>query len=129
MEMEILDKIQLIHSNRGLFEDSSEGIDLYAVIENLKKDHSWEEGELNAKTLVKDPKINVVLVKMQKGTEIISMQKNQSVTFCILQGKLKLYIRKGSQTLYEGESLILYEKTKYSIVSIEATALLITLAS
>jgi len=127
--METLDKIQQTQLKSGLFDESSMEFDIYSVIESLRTDHSWEEEELNAKILLKSPGMNIVLVKMQKGEEIISVQENQSVTFRILQGVLKLHIKKGSTTLYEGESLILYEKTKYSIASVEATALLLTLTS
>jgi hypothetical protein len=129
MGMEITNTMELIQNNIGLFNNSPYEFDLSSVIENLKAELTWEKGELNTKILLKSPELNIVLVKMHKETEIISFQKNQSVTFQILQGELKLHIRKGSLSLKEGESLILYEKTKYRIVSMEATAILLTLAS
>lgn len=99
------------------------------MIEKLNAELPWVKGGLNTKILMKSPELKIVLVKMDKGTEIISSQKNQSVTFRILQGRLKLHIRNGSLTINEGESLILYEKTNYTIASMVATALLLTLAS
>ena len=127
--MDILNTIKLPHYNKGLFRDPSDEFDLSSVIENLKTDLPLEEEELITKVLHKSPKLNILLVKMHEGTEFISFQKNQSVTFRILQGKLRLRIRKGSLTLNEGESLILSEKTKYRIDSLESSALLLTLAS
>ena len=129
MDKDILYTIKLPEYNNGLFRDPPDDFDLSSVIENLKTDLPPEEGELITKILLKSPELNILLVKMHVGTEFISYQKNQSVTFWILQGKLKLHIRKGSLTLNEGESLILSEKTKYRIASIEPTALLLTLAS
>jgi mannose-6-phosphate isomerase-like protein (cupin superfamily) len=129
MDKDILYTTKLPDYNNGLFRNPSDEFDLTSVIENLKTDLPLEEGELSTKILLKSPELNILLVKMNEGTEFISFQKNQSVTFRILQGKLKLHIRKGSLTLNEGESLILSEKTKYRIASIESSALLLTLAS
>lgn len=129
MDKDILYTTKLPQYNNGFFSDQSDEFDLTSVIENLKTDLPLEEGELITKILLKSPELNILLVKMHVGTEFISYQKSQSVTFRILQGKLKLHIRKGSLTLNEGESLILSEKTKYRIASIESTALLLTLAS
>jgi mannose-6-phosphate isomerase-like protein (cupin superfamily) len=129
MDMDILYTIKLPECHNGEFRDPIDDFDLSSVIENLKTDLPPEEGELITKILLKSPELSILLVKMHVGTEFISFQKNQSVTFRILQGKLKLHIRKGSLTLNEGESLILSEKTKYRIASMESTALLLTLAS
>jgi mannose-6-phosphate isomerase-like protein (cupin superfamily) len=129
MDKDILYTTKLPEYNNGLFRDPSYEFDLSSVIENLKTDLPMEEEELITKVLHKSAKLNILLVKMHEGTEFISFQKNQSVTFRILQGKLRLRIRKGSLTLNEGESLILSEKTKYRIDSLESSALLLTLAS
>lgn len=129
METGILNAIKLPYNNKESFIDQFDDYNLSSVIENLKTDPPMEEGELITKILLKSPELNILLVKMHMGTEFISFQKNQSVTFRILQGKLKLHIRNGSLTLNKGESLILSEKTKYRIASMESTALLLTLAS
>jgi len=129
METDILNKIKLPHYYKGLFRDPSDEFDLSSEVENLKMEQSLKKGELTTKILLRSPQLNILLVKMNEGTEFDSFQKNKSVTFRILKGKLRLHIRKGSLTLTEGESLILSEKTKYRIASIESTALLLTLAS
>jgi mannose-6-phosphate isomerase-like protein (cupin superfamily) len=128
MDKDILYTIKLPESNNGLFRDPSGEFDLSSVIENLKLALPTGNADLITKILLKSPEKNIVFVKMNEGTEISSYQKNQSVTFRILQGKLRLHIRKGSLTLNEGESLILSEKTKYKIASMESSALLLTLA-
>jgi mannose-6-phosphate isomerase-like protein (cupin superfamily) len=129
MDKDILYATKLPENNYGLSRDPSDKFDLSSMIKSLKTDLPFEEGNLITQILHKSPELNILLVKMNEGTEFISFQKNQSVTFRILQGKLMLHIRKGSLTLYAGESLILSEKTKYRIASMEPTALLLTLAS
>jgi mannose-6-phosphate isomerase-like protein (cupin superfamily) len=127
--MQLLDTMQATSLNRRMLKDSLREIDISYVIDNLKMDHLWEIRELDSTVLYRSPEINILLVKMEKGTEITSVQQYHSVTFRILKGKLKLHIRNGSLNLNEGESLMLYERTKYRIASMEPTALLLTLAS
>jgi len=129
MDKDILYNTKLPEYNNGLLRDPSDKYDLSSLIKSLETDLPFEEGDLITQVLHKSPELNILLVKMHEGTEFISFQKNQSVTFRILQGRLRLHIRKGSLTLYAGESLILSEKTKYRIASMEPTALLLTLAS
>jgi hypothetical protein len=129
METGILNAIKLTHHNKESFRDQYDDYNLSSVIESLKTEIPLHNGKLITKVLLKSPGKNIVLIKMNEGTEIISFQKNQSVTFRILQGKIRLHIRKGSLTLNEGESLILSEKTKYRIASMESAAFLMTLAS
>ncbi len=103
--------------------------DLPALIENLKQDRSWEKGEINSLILLKSPIKKVVLAILHEGAEIISFQENDSITFQILEGKIKLHIRQETIILNQGELLTLREKTKYRIDTIEESALLLTLAS
>lgn len=126
--MEMLDTIQLTQNMNGSYTDPSEEFDIVSMIENLKEEPAWVRGELNTRIILKSPEKNIVLVNMHEGTEINSFQENGSVTFRVFQGKLKLHIRKGSLTLNQGESLILYEKTSYRIASMETTSLLLTLS-
>jgi mannose-6-phosphate isomerase-like protein (cupin superfamily) len=102
-------------------------IDLPALIENLKHAKSWQKGELNAIILLKTPVKKIVLTIMHPETEVRSIQSDDSLTFQIIEGKLKLHIGNESLTLTKGELLTLREKTRYTIVAIEESALLLTL--
>ncbi len=103
--------------------------DLPVLIENLKQDRSWEKGEINSLILLKSPIKKVVLAILHEGAEIISFQENDSITFQILEGKIKLHISQETIILNQGELLTLRIKTKYRIDTIEESALLLTLAS
>ena len=112
-----------------MFRDPEIEFDLSSEIENLKSEFPLEKGDLITKILLQSPELKVVLIKMHEETEITSFQKNRSVTFRILKGRINLHIRKGTLTLKEGESLVLYEKSEYTLESMEFTTLLMTLAS
>ncbi len=104
-------------------------IDLPALIENLKHAKSWKRGELNAIILLKTPVKKIVLTILHPGTEVRSFQADDSITFQIIEGRLRLHIGNESITLNKGELLTLREKARYSIDSLEESALLLTLNS
>jgi mannose-6-phosphate isomerase-like protein (cupin superfamily) len=129
METNLLNAIELSRYNNILFRDPENEPDLSSEIENLKSEFPLGKGDLVTKILLQSPELKVVLIKMREETEITSFQKNRSVTFRILKGRINLHIRKGTLTLKEGESLVLYEKSDYTLESMEFTTLLMTLAS
>lgn len=101
--------------------------DLPALIENLKHSHTWAQGELNAMVLLKSPDKQIVLTALHEGTEVISYQSNDSVTFQIIEGKLMLCTRKRSLTLDKDRLFTLHENIKYSLKTKEETVLLLTI--
>ena len=58
---------------------------------------------------------------MHEGTEILSYQSNDSVTFQIIEGKLKFHIRKDTVTLNKGQLLTLEENVKYWLTTDQET--------
>jgi quercetin dioxygenase-like cupin family protein len=121
--------IPLIYPDSESFNTSFLALELPALIEKMKEKSSWKKGDLNTMILLDSPARKIMLTIIHKGTEIMSLQANDSITFHVLEGKLLLHIRQGSVTINKGEIFILYEKTKYSINSMEETSFLLTVAS
>lgn len=129
MGMEILlTKPPLPKENRSL-NSSLLTFDLPALIENMKHSHIWTKGELNTMILLKRPDKQIVLTAMHEGTEISSFQSNYSVTFQIIEGKLKFHTQKKSVTLDRGQLLTMHDNIKYRLTSKEETVFLLTIAS
>jgi len=102
--------------------------DLPILIEKMKSTPAWTHGELNAMVLMKGPVKKIVLTALHAGTEIKSFQSDDSVTFQIIEGKLKFHTDRGSVILDKGQLLLLQEKTDYSLTTKEDTVLLLTIA-
>jgi hypothetical protein len=100
--------------------------DIPSLIETLKQDPSWSRRELSTMVLLKSPVKNIVLTILPAGIEIKSVQLNDTITYQILEGKLKFQIRNESVVLGKGELLKLNEKTKYQFDSLEESAFLLT---
>jgi quercetin dioxygenase-like cupin family protein len=103
--------------------------DVPAIIDDLKKQQNWLNGEISSVILLSSPTIKVLLTLMHEGTEVISYQADDSVTFQVIDGSMILHIGDESILIREGEMLTLDEKLKYSFDAVEETAFLLTLVS
>ena len=103
--------------------------DLPGLIKKMKNSHAWAKGELNAMILLKNPFKQIVLTALHEGTAINSFQSNDSITFQIIEGKLKFHTQEESVTLEKFQLLTLHENIKYSLTSKEETVFLLTIAN
>jgi quercetin dioxygenase-like cupin family protein len=103
--------------------------DLATMITNLKNEHTWNEGELKSVILLRTPAKKIILTVLHKGTEISSYQSNDSVTFQVIEGKLKITYGNKTFIMRKGEILIMNEKLKYRIDSVIDSSFLMILAS
>jgi quercetin dioxygenase-like cupin family protein len=103
--------------------------DLPTLIEKMKNNQSWVNGDLHSLVLLKTPNKQIVLTAMHDGTAIQSFQSSDSITFQIIEGKLIFHTHRESVILGKGELLTLHENMKYSLTTNEETVLLLTIAS
>lgn len=103
--------------------------DLPVLIEKMKHEGTWTEAGLNAMILFKSLETQIVLTSLQKGAEIKSFQSNDSITFQVIEGKLKFYIPKKSVTIAQGQLLEFHENVKYRLKSEDATVFLLTISN
>ena len=104
------------------------GFNLPSLIATMKHSDTWANGELNALVLLKSPKKQIILTALHAGTEIESFQSNESITFQIIEGRLKFHIRKDTLTLNEGQLMTLDENINYRLSSQEETVFLLTIS-
>ena len=102
--------------------------DLPSLIATMKQSDTWANGELNALVLLKSPKKQIILTAMHEGTEIESFQSNDSITFQIIEGRLKFHVRKDTVTLNEGQLMTLDENINYRLSSQVETVFLLTIS-
>ncbi len=127
MEIETL-KTSLSHTKNYKSSGSTLlAFDLPSLIATMKQSFSWANGELNALILSKSPEKKIVLTAMHRGTEIKSFQSNESITFQIIEGRLKFNIRKDTFTLNKGQIMTLTEEISYRLSTMEETVFLLTI--
>jgi len=91
MEKEMLKTKPLLRMDNRSLNYSYHSFDLPTLIEKMKHSHTWAKGELNSMILLKSPAKQIVLTALHEGTEIISFQSNDSITFQIIEGKLMFH--------------------------------------
>lgn len=107
---------------------ATQGEDLPGLIRKMKLSNAWTKGDLNAMILLKNTDKNVVLVALHEGTEIVSYQANDSITFSIIEGRMEFNTLKTSAALGSGEMLTLSDKVKYRLTASEESVLLMSIA-
>jgi mannose-6-phosphate isomerase-like protein (cupin superfamily) len=103
--------------------------DFPAIIRKMKHKNSWSTGDLDTKILLKTPARQIVLAALHEGTEIRSFQSNESVTFQIIEGRMRFHTRKGTVNLEKDQMLNLSENINYRLTASEETVLLLTITS
>lgn len=116
----------LLQKGLGSIESHVFSYDIQTLVANMKKNHSWKKGELNAMVLLKNPEKHIVLTLLRRGTEILSHQSNDSVSFHVIEGKLKFHSENEKVTIDQGMMLTLHENIKYKLKSNADTAFLLT---
>jgi hypothetical protein len=101
--------------------------DLPALIGKMKHKESWVNGDLGTMILLKTQMKQIVLAALHKGTEIKSFQSNESITFQIIEGKVKFRTKKGSVNLEKDQMLNLSDNISYILTTNEETVLLLTI--
>jgi quercetin dioxygenase-like cupin family protein len=129
MEIETLKARLPFTKNKRSSDCTLLGFNLPSLIATMKQSYTWANGELNALTLLKSPNKQIILTAMHEGTEIKSFQSDDSITFQIIEGKLRFHIRKDSITLNEGQLMTLDENIKYSLTTQEETVFLLTISN
>jgi quercetin dioxygenase-like cupin family protein len=126
---EILITEQITREERGSFKSSLDSIALRSLISNIKRDREWLNGGLKALILERNPSKKILLTVVRKGTQIKSFQADTSITFQVIDGSLNLHFGNGSYTIRKGEIMIINEKIKYKIDSLEDSSFLMILSS
>lgn len=111
----------------GRFSDSSFTFDLPTLVEGMKHNDSWVQGELNTVVLLKSPDKQILLTAMHEGTEIKFFPLNDSITFEIVEGKITLLTQQESVTLVKGQLLTYHTNVTLILTTKEETVLLLTI--
>lgn len=103
--------------------------DFPTLIGKMKSKNSWLKGDLDTMILLRTPAKQIVLAALHEGTRITSYQSAESITFQIIEGKMKFHLQRESLNLDEGQLLTLGEHQKYSMSTDRETVLLLTITT
>ncbi len=127
MEIELL-RTSLLR-NKDVISDRCKllAFNLPSLISTMRQDYKWANGELNSLILLKSPRKQIILTAIHDGTEIESFQSDDSISFQVIEGKLRFHSRKDSVTLVKDQVMTLNEHIKYRLTTREETIFLLTI--
>jgi mannose-6-phosphate isomerase-like protein (cupin superfamily) len=102
---------------------------LQALAQKMKRSFSWVMGKIKSKVLLNSPQKQIVLTILHKNTEVVSLQSSDSITFQVIEGRLKLESKNRSVFINKGRVLTLNNKEEYTLSNSEETAYLLTMAN
>jgi len=107
---------------------SSLTFDLAAEVARLHTEESWRQGVRNAKTLVKEPDLRVVVILLRQGARMEEHRAPGRITIQALSGRLRLQLLDQASDLEAGQILMLDPDIPHDVEAIEESAFLLTIA-
>ncbi|HEX2934959.1 MAG TPA: hypothetical protein VHO72_06365 [Bacteroidales bacterium] len=130
METDVLEPKPSLKKGYSVYDSLLSTSDLPLLIEKLRNDSPKARRKgLNSMILLKKPDRQLVLTTMKKNVEIESFQSSASVTFQVVQGKLKFRTSKETVMLERGQVLTLHENVKYCLAAIDESVVLLTVST
>ena len=102
--------------------------DLAAELDRLRQEESWRRSGRNARTLVKEKNLRMVLMTMRGGTRVSEHHAAGRLAIQVLRGHLQLDVPNQSVDLHAGQLLALDFAVQYEITSHEESDVLLTVA-
>jgi quercetin dioxygenase-like cupin family protein len=123
-----MDNILPFHIPDRLMDAPLLKFNLEEIIEKIKKEDLWKMGERDAITLLKSAYMRIVLIALHEQTAMNFLQSGNMISVQIMEGSVTIQTDKKSAILKKGSLLTLHEDTKHSLIAMEASIFLLTIA-
>lgn len=102
--------------------------DLNVETRRLLEEEGWRTAGRNAKTLVKEADLRLVLVALRQGMALDPHQASGPITIQTLSGKLRVGLPDQHINLVPGQFIAVEAATRHSVTAIEDATFLLTVA-
>jgi quercetin dioxygenase-like cupin family protein len=102
--------------------------DLTAEVERLQTEESWRQGTRNAKTLVKESDLRIVVIVMRQGRRMEEHRAPGRLSIQTLTGRLRLHALDQTIDLAAGQVLVLDPDVAHDVEALAESAFLLTIA-
>jgi quercetin dioxygenase-like cupin family protein/hemerythrin-like domain-containing protein len=101
--------------------------DLMREVDQLRAEPAWQDGDRNAKTLVKGPDFRVVLTALKAGAGTALHRVETPVSVQVLSGRVRVHLPDGPVELGAGGLLVLDRGVPHRVEALAESAFLLTL--
>jgi quercetin dioxygenase-like cupin family protein len=102
--------------------------DLTPEAEALRRELSWKRGDRNAKTLVQEPGLRVVLVALRPGARLDDHESHAQVTVQVLAGRLLVHLAARTVEVFTDRLVSIETGVAHELEALEETTFLLTIA-
>jgi quercetin dioxygenase-like cupin family protein len=103
-------------------------LDLAREARELRADETWQREGHNAKTLVKNESLRIVLIDMHEGARLGEHRTDSRFSIQVLTGKVSVRLPHGDHPVSAGQLLAVDEGIPHDVEALEASTFLLTLA-
>lgn len=103
-------------------------IDLNKYINQLKSEESWINNKRNAITLFKSDTMRIVMIGLHMDAELPEHTAEGQISVQLLEGYIIFRTADEEKKLVEGNIVTLHEKIPHSVVAVEDSIFLLTMA-
>src|SRR5512144_1418999 len=103
-------------------------IDLADEARELRADETWQREGHNAKTLVKNESLRIVMIDMHEGARLGEHQTDSRISIQVLTGRVSVRLPGASYAVAAGQLLAVDESIPHDVEALEPSTFLLTLA-
>jgi len=108
--------------------DAALAFDLAHEIDGLHHEPSWQRGDRNAKTLVQERGLRVVLVALQPQARMVEHESHAQVTVHVIAGRLRAHLADRTIEVAVNRLLSIEAGVAHELEALEESAFLLTIA-
>jgi quercetin dioxygenase-like cupin family protein len=96
-------------------------------VNHLKQEKSWQSGDRNAVTLVKNPSVRVTLLALRRGASLREHHVEGPITIFIVEGSIDFIVGQDKCALKRGGFLTLERTVPHDVEALEDSVILLTI--
>ncbi|MBL1213976.1 MAG: cupin domain-containing protein [Ignavibacteriae bacterium] len=96
-------------------------------IEKLLKEPGWLNGDRNAVTLQKNPKLRVVLISLRKGASLLEHKVEGPITVLVLSGNINFIIGDDKVNAKANGMIVLEKTIPHDVEALEDSTFILTI--
>jgi quercetin dioxygenase-like cupin family protein len=108
--------------------DAALAFDLAREIDGLHQESSWQRGDRNAKTLVQERGLRVVLVALQPQARMAEHESHAQVTVQVIAGRVRAHLDDRAIEVAAHQLLSIEAGVAHELEALEESAFLLTIA-
>lgn len=103
-------------------------IDLHRYMSQLKSEEAWLNSQRNAITLFKTDAMRIVMIGLHADGMLPEHKSDGVISFQVLKGHIRFKVGDDEKRLVEGNMLTLHEKIPHTVIAVEESVFLLTMA-